>query len=223
MKIILFKRCLIGIISLVVTGCAPGSTTGSSEPSVLGLYRVDREALTRSSEGDISRMLLVTVVRSIDGDTVRVQISNPPPDLKPEETIRMIGVDTPETVHPDKPVQDFGPEASAFTKAQLLDKQVYLAFDWDLRDRYDRLLGYIYTEDGACFNARLIQEGYAYAYLYFPFQFMEEFTDLEQTAQEQQRGLWGLSQSGLNLGKKYLYKDFSLGKKYPEETKARVI
>jgi micrococcal nuclease len=105
----------------------------------------------------------------------------------------MIGVDTPETVHPDKPVQDFGPEASAFTKAQLLGKQVYLAFDWDLRDRYGRLLGYIYTEDGTCFNARLIQEGYAYAYPYFRFQFMEEFLDLEETAQEQERGLWSRS------------------------------
>jgi micrococcal nuclease len=121
---------------------------------------------------------------------------HPPPDLKTEETIRLIGVDTPETVHPDKPVQDFGPEASAFTKEQLQGKQVYLAFDWDLRDRYGRLLAYVYTEDGTCFNARLIQEGYAYAYLSFRFQFMEEFAGLEQTAREQHRGLWG-SAAGL--------------------------
>jgi micrococcal nuclease len=139
-------------------------------------------------------MLPAEVVYSIDGDTIRVQISNPPPDLETEETIRMIGVDTPETVHPDKPVQNFGSEASAFTKEQLQGKQVYLAFDWDLRDRYDRLLAYVYTEDGTCFNARLIQEGYAYAYLYFRFQFMGEFASLEQAAKEQHRGLWSSSQ-----------------------------
>jgi micrococcal nuclease len=143
-------------------------------------------------------MLPAEVVYSIDGDTLGVQISNPPPDLKTKETIRMIGVDTPETVHPDKPVQDFGPEASAFTKEQLQGKRVYLAFDWDLRDRYDRLLAYVYTEDGTCFNARLIQEGYAYAYPYFRFQFMEEFAGLEQTAKEQHRGLWSLAQRFFN-------------------------
>jgi micrococcal nuclease len=184
------KDWVIPIISLFLMGCTPGSTGSPPEPGAIQLYRVDIEALTKSCQGDMARMLPATVVYSIDGDTIEVQILNPPPDLETEETIRMIGVDTPETVHPDKPVQDFGPEASAFTKEQLQGKQVYLAFDWDLRDRYDRLLAYVYTEEGTCFNARLIQEGYAYAYPYFRFQFMEEFADLEQTAKEQHRGLW---------------------------------
>ncbi|MDR2103588.1 MAG: thermonuclease family protein, partial [Treponema sp.] len=107
------------------------------------------------------------------------------------ETIRMIGVDTPETVHPRRPVEFFGREAGEFTKSRLLGQKVALAFDWDLRDRYGRLLAYIYTADGDCFNAALIREGYAHAYTRFSFQFMEEFRAMEQQAREDRRGLWG--------------------------------
>jgi micrococcal nuclease len=67
---------------------------------------------------------------------------------------------------------------------------VFLAFDWDLRDRYGRLLAYIYTEPGVCFNATLISEGFGHAYLQYPFQFMEEFEALEREARQQKRGLW---------------------------------
>jgi micrococcal nuclease len=155
------------------------------------LYRVNMANLARTSEADLSRMILAEVVSHIDGDTIRVRISNPLADLKTVETIRMIGVDTPETVHPNKPVEYFGKEASNFTKQRLLGKQVYLAFDWDLRDRYGRLLAYIYTPDGTCFNAALIQEGYGYAYSTYPFQFKHEFIALEQAAQQDNRGLWG--------------------------------
>jgi micrococcal nuclease len=127
------------------------------------LYRVNRANLPKTGDAQLSLMVPAEVVGHVDGDTVRVRISNPPPDLKTLETIRMIGVDTPETVHPTKPVEYFGQEASNFTKERLLGKQVYLAFDWDLRDRYGRLLAYIYTREGRCFNGILIQEGYGHA------------------------------------------------------------
>ncbi|MDR1301168.1 MAG: thermonuclease family protein [Treponema sp.] len=155
------------------------------------LYRVNRLNLTASSQGEISRMVPAEVVDPVDGDTIRVRIPNPPPDLKTVETIRMLGVDTPETVHPHKPVERFGKEASDFTKEQLLSAQVYLAFDWDLRDRYGRLLAYVYTADGRCFNATLIQEGYGHAYISYTFQFIDEFKGLEQAARTGKRGLWG--------------------------------
>jgi micrococcal nuclease len=139
-------------------------------------------------------MLRAEVVQHVDGDTVRVRISNPPPELKTVETIRMIGVDTPETVHPNKPVEFFGKEASDYTKKRLYGKNVYLAFDWDLRDRYGRLLAYIYTADNQtatpCFNAELIREGYGHAYTRFAFQFTEEFRALEREARQVKRGLW---------------------------------
>jgi micrococcal nuclease len=155
------------------------------------LYRVNRANLLKTRDAQLSLMVPAEVVGHVDGDTVRVRISNPPLDLKTLETIRMIGVDTPETVHPNKPVEYFGQEASNFTKERLLGKQVYLAFDWDLRDRYGRLLAYIYTAEGRCFNGILIQEGYGHAYISYPFQFRTEFEDLEQSARNAKRGLWG--------------------------------
>jgi micrococcal nuclease len=72
-----------------------------------------------------------------------------------------------------------------------LGKGVYLAFDWDLRDRYGRLLAYIYTGEGGCFNTDIIREGYGHAYTSYPFQFMDEFRRLEQEARNGKRGLWG--------------------------------
>jgi micrococcal nuclease len=173
----------------------PGATSADPATGDAGLYRVNLPltgggALSQSSRADISRMVPALVSRHTDGDTVRVTIANPPPGIAGAETIRMIGVDTPETVHPSRPVERFGKEASDYTKSRLLGKPVLLAFDWDIRDRYGRLLCYIYTEEG-CYNAELIREGYAHAYTRFAFQFMDEFRALEQEARTARRGLWG--------------------------------
>ena len=154
------------------------------------LYQVNKAELKNSSAANINRMLKAEVVGHIDGDTVRVRIPNPPEDLYVLETIRLLGVDTPETSHPDLPVQYFGEEASNFTRDILLGREVFLAFDWDLRDRYGRLLAYIYTAPGHCFNTLLISEGYGHAYIRYPFQFMNEFEDLEREAKRYNRGLW---------------------------------
>jgi micrococcal nuclease len=154
------------------------------------LYRVNIFALHNSGDANTDFMLKARVIGHIDGDTVRVRITNPPKNLSAVETIRLLGVDTPETVHPNKSVQQFGKEASGYTMSKLLDRDVYLAFDWDLRDGYGRLLAYIYTDSGQCFNAVLIQEGFGHAYLQYPFQFMEEFKALEREARQQGRGLW---------------------------------
>ena len=155
-----------------------------------GLYRVNQHGIQTSGAADISKMIRAEVKSHIDGDTVKVYISNPPRGLNKSETIRMLGVDTPETKHPSKPVEYFGREASEFTRRALLGKQVYLAFDWNLRDKYGRLLAYIYTAQGQCFNVRLIREGYAHAYTHFTFQFMDEFRRFEQEARRAKRGLW---------------------------------
>jgi len=161
-----------------------------SESSPVELYRVNKIGLKKSFEANTDLMLKARVIKHVDGDTVRVQIPNPPVELKRVETIRLLGVDTPETVHPNKVVQYFGKEASNFTMSKLLDQDVFLAFDWDLRDRYGRLLAYIYTDSGDCFNAVLIREGFGHAYVRYPFQFIQEFKSLEQNARRQKRGLW---------------------------------
>jgi micrococcal nuclease len=155
------------------------------------LYRVNRAGIERWQEADPSMMLPARVVEHIDGDTVRVRIDDPPRGIKPVETIRLLGVDTPETVHPEKPVEEFGKEASEFTRRRLLGGEVLLAFDWDLRGGYGRLLAYIYHPDGGCHNAALLRGGYAHAYTRFPFQFIEQFRALEAEARRAERGLWG--------------------------------
>jgi micrococcal nuclease len=184
-----YRPCTLCNPPLLQDGPGPAP---SGEPD---LYRVDAAGLRSSTAAELGRMVPAEVVDHVDGDTVRVRIANPPGGLSVVETIRLLGVDTPETVHPNRPVEAFGREAGDFTRSRLLGKQVYLAFDWDLRDRYGRLLAYIYTFDGAssCFNADLIREGYGHAYTRYPFQFIEEFRSLETEARNAKRGLWGES------------------------------
>ena len=127
----------------------------------------------------------VRVERVIDGDTLQVRFQGK------RYTVRLIGVDTPETTHPTKAVEYFGSEASAFTKRHLEGKTVRLAKDHagDTVDRYGRRLRYVYL-DGDNFNARLIREGYAHAYRRFPFSKRKEFIRLEKEARQRRRGLW---------------------------------
>jgi micrococcal nuclease len=107
-----------------------------------------------------------------------------------KEKVRLIGVDTPETVHPQKPVEYFGKEASAFTRRMVEGKEVRLEFDWQQRDKYGRLLAYVYLPDGSFLNAEIIKQGYGFAYTRFPFKYLEEFRQCEKEAREQKRGLW---------------------------------
>jgi micrococcal nuclease len=155
-----------------------------------GLYRVNTYGIEHASDIAITALLKVSVERVIDGDTIAVMIANPPEGLGDTERVRLLGVDTPETVHPNKEVQFWGKEAGDFTRVMLGHADVYLAFDWDLRDRYNRVLAYVYLTDGRCYNTLLLQEGYAYAYTYFPFQFMEEFRACERHARQEKQGLW---------------------------------
>src|SRR6056297_3983419 len=130
------------------------------------------------------------VVKNIDGDTIKVRINGD------EETIRMIGVDTPETVHPSRPVEFFGKEASNFTKALCpTGSTVYLTYDWDPRDKYGRLLAYVWyqrDDQWILHNLNLIVNGYGHAYTVFPFNedYMDLFVQAEQLARKRGYGLW---------------------------------
>ncbi|HEU5187948.1 MAG TPA: thermonuclease family protein, partial [Candidatus Saccharimonadales bacterium] len=128
-----------------------------------------------------------------DGDTITVDMNGT------LERIRMIGVDTPETHDPNTPVQCYGPEASDFTKQTLLQKTVRLEADPtnDNRDRYNRLLRYVYLEDGSLYEETLISQGYGFAYLSFPFQKTDHFATLQAIAQDEKRGLWAACQPNL--------------------------
>lgn len=121
------------------------------------------------------------VERVVDGDTII---------LEGIGSVQLIGVDIPETVHPTRPVERFGREASAFTKSMAEGKRIRLEYDQDRKDRYDRTLAYAYLEDGTFLNAEIVRQGYGHAYTQFPFKYMEEFRYLEREAKEAGRGLW---------------------------------
>jgi micrococcal nuclease len=127
----------------------------------------------------------VRVVGVVDGDTIEVAVAGR------RETVRLLGVDTPETVHPHRPVECFGPEASAFTRSRLLGRTVRLAFDRVRRDPYRRLLAFLEV-DGRRFNDVLLAGGYA-TLLVIPPNGAHGRTmlDRELEARRGGRGLWG--------------------------------
>ncbi len=126
------------------------------------------------------------VVEFADGDTISVDMNGR------IERVRFIGVDTPETHDPRKPVQCFGQAAAEFTKNLIGDRPVRLEADTlsTNRDRYDRLLRHVYTQDNKLVSAEIIKHGYGFAYLSFPFSKLDEFKNLEKEARDNNRGLW---------------------------------
>lgn len=140
------------------------------------------------------------VTEFIDGDTIAVDMNGK------TEKIRMIGVDTPETHDPRKSVECFGQAASEYTKNLIGYKPVRLEADSlsTNRDRYDRLLRYVYTSDNRLVQAEIIKNGYGFAYVSFPFTKLDEFRIYEKTAREQNIGLWSGCQPYLD-NKGYLH------------------
>ncbi len=129
--------------------------------------------------------ILYKVVEIIDGDTIKVLLNNK------EEMVRLLGIDAPEVPNPYKPAGCFGKEAGDKNKQILGNKSVYLVPDpmSSDRDKYGRLLRYVFLENGYFLNAELVKDGYAYNYIYEPFQFMKEFNRLETMAKEEKLGL----------------------------------
>lgn len=120
------------------------------------------------------------VTRVVDGDTIVVAGVG---------IVRLIGVDTPETVDPRKPVEAFGKEASEFTRRMTQGQVVRLDFDVQRRDKYDRTLAYAYLPDGTFLNAEIGRQGYGHAYVKYPFKYLEQFRGYEREARETLRGL----------------------------------
>jgi endonuclease YncB( thermonuclease family) len=128
-----------------------------------------------------------SVSRFIDGDTIQIDMNGTP------EKVRFIGVDTPETHKPNTPVQCYGPAAAAFTKNSIGSQKIHLESDSlsSNRDRYQRLLRYVYLQDGTLLNQKLIEQGYGFYYPYFPFTKSAQFKQAEDSAMHAHKGLWG--------------------------------
>jgi endonuclease YncB( thermonuclease family) len=157
------------------------------------LYAAGESSYQTHEKPDISECDFQHVRRVIDGDTFET------PDMN---RVRLIGVDTPETTDPRKPVQWFGRESSRKLREWIEGKTVCLKTDIDKTsntDRYGRLLRYVWkypadkvSQEGKAFfvNAELVQQGYAFAYTRFPFQYLEDFSQFERDARKNNRGLW---------------------------------
>jgi len=125
------------------------------------------------------------VIKVVDGDTIQVEIDDK------IEKIRMIGIDTPESVHPDEEKNtENGKKASEYTKKLLTGKSVTLELDVQERDKYGRILAYVYL-NGRMVNKKLLSDGYAKVATFPPnVKYVQEFTKLEEKAREAKKGLW---------------------------------
>lgn len=154
-------------------------------------YRVESIAKTDYSSEFLSTSTNALIVRAVDGDTLKVRMDG----KEDEVTVRLLGVNTPESVDPRRPVECFGKEASAYTASLTEGRRARLESDpqADEVDRYGRLLRNVVLADGADLNAELVKQGYAYAYLRYPLDpaRKSQLTHLQNLAQEQQLGLWG--------------------------------
>ena len=144
---------------------------------------------------DDSGFIVATVSRVVDGDTMVVKVDGT------ERRVRLLGVDTPETVHPNKPVQFYGKEASNFTKKELTGKRVWLEYDKNPQDRYQRHLAYVWTAKPTSinestmrrdmFNARLLLGGYAKVMIIKPNnRYASQFTKFAEEAKSARLGVW---------------------------------
>lgn len=126
------------------------------------------------------------VTRVVDGDTFEVSIDGT------VEKVRMLGIDTPESVDPRRPVQCFAKEATKKLKELIEGQEVILTQDFsnDDRDKYDRLLRYVARSDGLQVNEEMIRLGYAYAYIKFPFERRAQYLKLQTAARSMGAGLW---------------------------------
>ena len=126
------------------------------------------------------------VDRVIDGDTISVRLDGD------RYTVRLTGVDTPETTHPTRGVEPYGPEAADDTTARLTGTTVRLDRDpaGDAQDGYGRILRYVMLASGENVNATLIRDGYARTIRTFPYSRQREFLQLEAQARRARRGLW---------------------------------
>jgi micrococcal nuclease len=144
-----------------------------------------RAYVTQSGPPPVTEPGTYHVRRVVDGDTLL---------LDNGQRVRLLGVDTPETKRPDHPVEPLGPEASEFTRDHVEGRTVRLQFDRERRDRFNRLLAYVYVGDWFL-NEELIRSGFSRAQMQYPYssEMKRRFRAAENEARIQHRGVWGLS------------------------------
>lgn len=177
---------IILILLLSVAGLSACDADASTEP-VTEETTISEENIepTEPAIEENSEFPQYKVVRVVDGDTIVISYNGV------DEKVRMIGIDTPESVHPDKTKNsEFGDTVSTFSKSQLSDSYVGIEFDVQERDQYGRLLAYVYVGD-KMYNKTLLEEGYASVSTYPPnVKYVDDFTAIQKSARDAGKGMW---------------------------------
>ncbi|WP_324729994.1 thermonuclease family protein [Lysinibacillus fusiformis] len=192
MKKIIF---VLFISILVLSACTEETSTNSIKTEDMG--DLISSTIGNAEKHDVSKFEEYELESVIDGDTIRIKYNGS------SEKVRFLLVDTPETNHEKLGEQPYGPEAKEFTK-QLLAGQdtVYLEFDVSYRDKYKRLLAYIYTKEGISVQEQLLKNGLArVAYIYDPnTKHVDWFKSIQKTAQQSAIGIWSVEDYVTNRG-----------------------
>lgn len=181
--------------TLLLSACTEETDTNIMEnEDIQGIAATAKET---AEKHDISKFEEYELQEIIDGDTIRIKYNGS------SEKVRFLLIDTPETNHETLGEQPYGPEAKEFVK-KLLEGQdtVYLEFDVSYRDKYKRLLAYIYTKDGISIQEQLLKNGLArVAYIYEPnTKHVDWFKSIQETAQKSAVGIWSVEDYVTNRG-----------------------
>lgn len=180
---------LVGIAWYMNRGPADAGAAGAIRtPTGAQLEKIKGEKGIKVSQAELKAMKPATVERVVDGDTLEASVSGR------KVKVRLLNVNTPETVDPRRPVQTYGKEASDFTKSMLpKGTKIFYRYDVEKQDRYQRELWHVYLEDGTWFNALLIRAGYAQVMTISPnVGAADFFKKLQATARQEGIGLWQL-------------------------------
>lgn len=190
--LIIAAIAIIALVFVIYVGQNPSAgdsnsnthppSTQNTQPTSTATHGIHKEQST-SLPNDETYL----ISRIIDGDTIDVDINGK------TERVRLIGLDTPETVDPRKPVECYGNEASSYLRSFTSGKSVKLETDSTQSDRdaYGRLLRYAYLPDGTNIANEMIREGYGHEYTYrVPYRLQTEFKKSQSYARSNQLGLW---------------------------------
>ena len=164
-----------------------GSTTEKTSISLKPEKKYLTAKIVPAVKNATSTNIFYPVIKIVDGDTIKITMNGQ------EETIRLLGIDTPEIVDPRKPIQCFGLESSNEAKLLLSGRMVRLETDSSQseKDIYGRFLAYVYRDDGLFYNKYMIEQGYAREYTFItPYKYQTDFKAEQKLAEENKRGLW---------------------------------
>lgn len=176
------KNLTIIVLAIIVIGVLAFQFLNHTGP-----FKDDSQhSSSNSKQTELKGKEKVHVDRVVDGDTFAAKKSN-----GEQIKVRLIGVDTPETVKPNTPVQPYGKEASNYSKQHLNNKDVYLEYDKEKEDRYGRTLAYVWLDEKTMYNEELVKKGLAREKYFSPNgKYRSTFEKDEQQAKKDKVNLW---------------------------------